>query len=143
MPRFVFVIPLFAATLLSGCFCGADRVPSSIVVELAEPLTQGTHTLAVCVDDRCQEFTDLPAGGEATVDGLEYVNITDDGIHYSTYVAIAPGQHRVRLALDNLDDTIVSFDGNLDFEPVDRCHDTDSQATVETDQLTVESVEGG
>ncbi|MDH5421660.1 MAG: hypothetical protein OEY55_07645 [Acidimicrobiia bacterium] len=67
-----------------------------------------------------------------------YVNITDDGIHYSTFVAIAPGQHRVRLALDNRDDTIVSFDGNLDFEPVDRCHDTDSQATIEANQVTVE-----
>jgi len=66
--RFVFFF--FAATLLGGCFCGDDRVPSSIDVELAEPLAPGTYTLAVCVDNRCQEFTDLPAAGEATVDGL-------------------------------------------------------------------------
>ena len=143
MRRFVFPIPVLAAVLLSGCFCGDDRVPSSIVIELAEPLAPGTYTLAVCVDDRCEELSDLPANGEATVDGLDYVTITESGIHYSSFVAIAPGQHRVRLALASLDDTIVSFDGSLDFEPIDRCHDTDSRATVEADQLTFESVEGG
>ena len=136
------IIPLLAAALLSGCFCGDDRVPSSIAIELAQPLASGTYTLSVCVDDRCREFTDLPANGEATVGGLDYLSITDDGIHYSAFVAIAPGQHRVRLALDDPDGTILSFDGDLDFEQVDRCHDTDSRAIVNADQLTLGSLDG-
>ncbi len=143
MRHFVLIIPLLAAALLSGCFCGDDRIPSSIAVELAEPLAFGTYALAVCVDDRCIEFNDLSANGEATVDGLNYLNITDDGIHYSAFVAIAPGQHRVRLALDDPVGNVLSFDGDLDFEQVDRCHDTDSRATVKADQLTVGSVKGG
>ena len=143
MRPFVLIIPLLAAALLSGCFCGDDRVPSSIAIELAEPLASGTYSLTVCVDDECTQFAEVHAIGETTVGGLEYLTITDDRIHYSTFLAIAPGHHRVRLALDDPVGTVLSFDGDLDFEQVDRCHDTDSRATVRADQMTVGSVKGG
>ena len=132
-----------AGVFLPGCFCGDSRVPSSIEIELAQPLAPGTYSLIVCVDDQCTQFTDVPANGEATVGGLEYLNTTDDGILYSTFVAIAPGQHRVRLTLDDSVATVLSFDGDLDFEQVDRCHDTDSRATLNADPLTVGSVGAG
>lgn len=128
---------LLGGAFLTGCGCGADRAPSSIDIELADPLPSATYSLSVCVDDRCTQFTDVPANGEATVGGLEYVNTTDGGIHYSAFVAIAPGQHRVRVTLEDPVATVLSFDGVLDFVKVDRCHDTDSRVRLNADQLTV------
>ncbi len=72
--------------------------------------------MTVCVDVQCTQFTDVPANGEVTVGGLDYLNTTDDRIHFSTFVAIAPGQHRVRVNLDDPVSTVLTFDGDLDFD---------------------------
>jgi len=136
MRQILLIIPLLAAALLAGCGCSADRFPSSVDIDLAEPLAPGPYSFTVCVDDGCTQFTDVPANGEDGVRGMDYLATTADGIHYSTFHAIAPGQHHLSVILANPDGTVLSFDGDLDFEQVDRCHDTDSRVTLKADQLT-------
>ena len=136
MRRTAPIIAVLVVALLSGCGCGDDRSPSSIDIDLTDPLAPGTYSFTVCVDDECTQFTDVPANGELSVGGMDYLNITDDAIYYYTFHAIPPGQHHLAVILANTDGTALSFDGDLDFEQVDRCHDTDSRVTLDEDQLT-------
>lgn len=130
-------LAVLLATSVAVCGCTDIRYPSSIDIELPTPLVTDSNVLNICVDGECTEFTDVPIIGEASVGGMRYVSTSDEAVRYSTFHAIAPGQHHLVVTVVNQDGILFSFDGDVDFDRISRCHDTDSRVQLDADQLTV------
>jgi len=135
MGRILLAVVLLSTTILTGCGCGDDRAPSGIAIELSEALAAGTYSFDVCVDDDCYSFGDLAPIGESSLGDAD-VYIRADHISFTTWNAIEPGEHQVALNLADANGVVLSFNDALDFEQVDRCHTTDSEATIAASMLT-------
>ncbi len=135
MGRILLAVVLLSTAILTGCGCGDDRAPSGIAIELTETLAAGTYSFDVCVDEDCYSFGDLAAIGESLLGDAD-IYIRADYIRFTTWNAIEPGEHQVDLNLADANGIVLSFNGALDFEQVDRCHTTDAEATIAASRLT-------
>lgn len=121
----------------SACafWCGDDRNPSRILIELPESLENGSYDVLACVDDDCDRFVAVPSPGTGATPGAD-IDIGPDTILVTPWARqIAPGEHRVEFVVSGGDTVLLSFDGRALFEENDRCHRDDSNTTISAEPL--------
>jgi hypothetical protein len=117
--------------LLSACGCPTDRAPSGIVMTLPPSLGE-TYLVEVCVDSTCDTFDVVGETGRLSPDGqVELERLSSGETRYTSWREIAPGVHDVVVNVSEETGTIATFDGTVEFDAIDRCHDGDSEAAID------------
>jgi len=120
------------AQILSACGCPEGRAPSGIEMNLPTPLGSTTYSLKVCVDSACEDFEITQQNAAVSDDGqLEIESVSADILRYTSWRQIAPGTHDIEMVVSDETGSIATFDGPVEFQEIDRCHDEDSEAAIE------------
>jgi hypothetical protein len=120
------------AQILSACGCPEDRAPSGIEMNLPNSLTSATYRVEVCVDSACEDFEFPQQDAAISDDGqLEMESVSADTLRYTSWLQIAPGTHDIEVVVSDETGSIATFDGPVEFQEIDRCHDEDSEAAIE------------
>jgi len=120
------------AQILSACGCPEDRAPSGIEMNLPTSLGSAAYRVEVCVDSACEDFEITQQNTAISDDGqLEVESVSADTLRYTSWLQIAPGTHDIEVIVSDETGSIATFDGSVEFQEIDRCHDEDSEAAIE------------
>lgn len=101
-------------------------------MNLPTSLSTTSYRVEVCADSACEDFEITQQDAATSDDGqLELELVSENRLLYTSWRQIAPGTHDIAVAVSDESGPIATFDEAVEFQVIDRCHDEDSEASIE------------
>lgn len=128
------IVLSFLSQIVSACGCPDIGVPSVIEMTLPASTGESPYTVELCIDSSCEVFEQVQEGVATSSDGeAELEVLSSNSLRYTSWRQIAPGTHDIAVNISSEGGAVATYDGAVEFDQVDRCHDEASEATIELD----------